>query len=92
MSTAASNLPGVSGDRAETPLRFVTAASLFDGHDAAINIMRRLIQAQGVEVIHLGHNRSVDDIVRAGCGNSAPGTSRCSAAAAARSRPTRSPT
>jgi methylmalonyl-CoA mutase len=47
------------------PLRFVTAASLFDGHDAAINIMRRLIQAQGVEVIHLGHNRSVMDIVQA---------------------------
>ena len=47
------------------PLRFVTAASLFDGHDAAINIMRRLIQAQGCEVIHLGHNRSVLDIVRA---------------------------
>ena len=49
----------------ETPLRFVTAASLFDGHDAAINIMRRLIQAQGCEVIHLGHNRSVMDVVRA---------------------------
>jgi len=48
-----------------TPLRFVTAASLFDGHDAAINIMRRLIQSQGAEVIHLGHNRSVLDIVRA---------------------------
>jgi len=47
------------------PLRMVTAASLFDGHDAAINMMRRLIQAQGVEVIHLGHNRSVDDIFRA---------------------------
>ncbi|MEO7430434.1 MAG: cobalamin-dependent protein, partial [Dokdonella sp.] len=47
------------------PLRFVTAASLFDGHDAAINIMRRLIQAQGAEVIHLGHNRSVEDVVRA---------------------------
>jgi len=52
--------------RAETaPLRFVTAASLFDGHDAAINIMRRIIQAQGAEVIHLGHNRSVEDVVRA---------------------------
>jgi len=51
--------------KAATPLRFVTAASLFDGHDAAINIMRRLIQAQGAEVIHLGHNRSVLDIVRA---------------------------
>ncbi|MCK9368089.1 MAG: methylmalonyl-CoA mutase family protein [Metallibacterium scheffleri] len=47
------------------PLRFITAASLFDGHDAAINIMRRLIQAQGAEVIHLGHNRSVEDVVRA---------------------------
>ena len=54
-----------SGREAATPLRFVTAASLFDGHDAAINIMRRLIQAQGAEVIHLGHNRSVLDIVRA---------------------------
>jgi len=47
------------------PLRVITAASLFDGHDAAINVMRRLIQAQGCEVIHLGHNRSVADIVRA---------------------------
>ena len=48
-----------------TPMRFVTAASLFDGHDAAINVMRRLIQGEGVEVIHLGHNRSVADVVRA---------------------------
>jgi len=55
------------------PLRFITAASLFDGHDAAINIMRRLIQAQGVEVIHLGHNRSVDDIVRAAIQEDADG-------------------
>jgi isobutyryl-CoA mutase len=47
------------------PLRFVTAASLFDGHDAAINVIRRLIQDRGAEVIHLGHNRSVADIVRA---------------------------
>ncbi len=47
------------------PVRFVTAASLFDGHDAAINIMRRLLQAQGAEVIHLGHNRSVDEVVTA---------------------------
>ena len=46
-------------------VRFVTAASLFDGHDAAINIMRRILQAQGVEVIHLGHNRSVDEVVAA---------------------------
>ena len=47
------------------PVRFVTAASLFDGHDAAINIMRRLLQAQGVEVVHLGHNRSVDEVTKA---------------------------
>ncbi|MFP5307992.1 MAG: fused isobutyryl-CoA mutase/GTPase IcmF [Actinomycetes bacterium] len=47
------------------PVRFVTAASLFDGHDAAINIMRRILQSQGAEVIHLGHDRSVDDIVTA---------------------------
>ena len=51
--------------RPEFPVRFVTAASLFDGHDAAINIMRRLLQAQGAEVIHLGHNRSVDEVVAA---------------------------
>ena len=44
-------------------IRIVTAASLFDGHDAAINIMRRIIQASGVEVIHLGHDRSVEEIV-----------------------------
>ncbi len=56
-----------------TPLRFVTAASLFDGHDAAINVMRRLIQAEGTEVIHLGHNRSVADIVRAAIQEDADG-------------------
>ena len=44
------------------PVRFVTAASLFDGHDAAINIVRRLLQAQGAEVVHLGHDRSVEDV------------------------------
>jgi methylmalonyl-CoA mutase len=64
MSRPADQVPA-SATEATTPLRFVTAASLFDGHDAAINIMRRLIQAQGAEVIHLGHNRSVLDIVRA---------------------------
>ncbi|MGW4473436.1 methylmalonyl-CoA mutase family protein [Nonomuraea sp. NPDC004354] len=47
------------------PVRFVTAAALFDGHDAAINIMRRILQSQGAEVVHLGHNRSVDEIVTA---------------------------
>ncbi len=46
-------------------VRLVTAASLFDGHDASINIMRRILQATGAEVIHLGHNRSVDEIVTA---------------------------
>ena len=45
------------------PIRVLTAAALFDGHDAAINIMRRILQAQGAEVIHLGHNRSVQEIV-----------------------------
>ncbi|MEH6344045.1 MAG: methylmalonyl-CoA mutase family protein [Bermanella sp.] len=49
----------------QLPLRFITAASLFDGHDAAINIMRRLIQDKGVEVVHLGHNRSVQDVLHA---------------------------
>jgi methylmalonyl-CoA mutase len=47
------------------PVRFVTASSLFDGHDAAINIMRRILQSQGAEVIHLGHNRSVQEVVDA---------------------------
>lgn len=48
---------------APTKIRIVTAAALFDGHDAAINIMRRILQAKGAEVIHLGHNRSAHDIV-----------------------------
>src|SRR5438046_10186511 len=51
--------------RAKHKIRFVTAASLFDGHDASINIMRRILQASGAEVIHLGHNRSVEEIVNA---------------------------
>ena len=51
--------------RPANKVRFVTAASLFDGHDAAINIMRRILQGMGAEVIHLGHNRSVDDVVTA---------------------------
>jgi len=50
---------------AKRKVRFVTAASLFDGHDAAINIMRRILQSQGAEVIHLGHNRAVEDVVSA---------------------------
>src|SRR5260221_504568 len=51
--------------KTKNKIRFVTAASLFDGHDAAINIVRRILQASGAEVIHLGHNRSVDEIVTA---------------------------
>jgi methylmalonyl-CoA mutase len=51
--------------KAKHKIRFVTAASLFDGHDASINIMRRILQASGTEVIHLGHNRSVDEVVNA---------------------------
>ncbi len=47
------------------PVRFVTASALFDGHDASINIMRRIFQSQGAEVIHLGHNRSVKEVVDA---------------------------
>ena len=46
-------------------VRVVTASSLFDGHDASINIMRRILQASGVEVIHLGHNRSAKEVVNA---------------------------
>src|SRR5260221_2252026 len=51
--------------KAKHKIRFVTAASLFDGHDASINIMRRILQASGTEVIHLAHNRSVEDVVTA---------------------------
>ncbi len=67
MSRPAPTTPPAEASEAArpAPLRFITAASLFDGHDAAINVMRRLIQAQGAELVHLGHNRSVEDIVRA---------------------------
>jgi methylmalonyl-CoA mutase len=51
--------------KAKNKIRFITATSLYDGHDAAINIMRRIIQSTGAEVVHLGHNRSVDEIVTA---------------------------
>jgi methylmalonyl-CoA mutase len=60
-------------DPAGAPLRFISAASLFDGHDAAINIIRRILQSHGAEVIHLGHNRSVADIVRAAIQEDADG-------------------
>ncbi|MFM1964991.1 MAG: hypothetical protein RL134_716 [Actinomycetota bacterium] len=58
---------------AERPLRFITAASLFDGHDAAITIMRRILQSQGAEVVHLGHDRSVAEVVRAALQEDADG-------------------
>ena len=51
--------------QAKYPARFVTATSLFDGHDATINIMRRILQSLGAEVIHLGHDRSVEEVVKA---------------------------
>jgi methylmalonyl-CoA mutase len=51
--------------KAQHKIRFITAAALFDGHDASINIMRRILQSSGTEVIHLGHNRSVGEIVSA---------------------------
>jgi isobutyryl-CoA mutase len=54
-------------------IRFVTASSLFDGHDASINIMRRILQASGAEVIHLGHNRSVEEVVNAAIHEDAQG-------------------
>ncbi|MBT8144183.1 MAG: methylmalonyl-CoA mutase family protein [Gammaproteobacteria bacterium] len=72
MSTAAREI-APDPARKRTPLRFITAASLFDGHDAAINIIRRLIQSQGAEVIHLGHNRSVAEIVDAAIQEDADG-------------------
>ena len=65
--------PAPTTPRAGAPLRFVSAASLFDGHDAAINIIRRLLQSHGAEVVHLGHNRSVADIVRAAIQEDADG-------------------
>ena len=71
MSLPAANMPLDDADRG--PLRFISAASLFDGHDAAINIIRRILQAHGAEVIHLGHNRSVADIVRAAIQEDADG-------------------
>ena len=57
----------------ELPVRFVTAAALFDGHDASINIVRRLLVREGAEVVHLGHNRSASEIVRAALQEDAQG-------------------
>ncbi|WP_186425557.1 fused isobutyryl-CoA mutase/GTPase IcmF [Cupriavidus metallidurans] len=63
--TAAAKPQAAPGRGPANKVRFVTAASLFDGHDASINIMRRILQSQGCEVIHLGHNRSVQEVVTA---------------------------
>ena len=57
----------------EHPIRLVTASALFDGHDASINIMRRIFMSQGCEVIHLGHNRSVQEVVDAALEEDAQG-------------------
>ncbi len=65
MTDLSANAKALAAYRPKNKLRFVTAASLFDGHDAAINIMRRILQGMGAEVIHLGHNRSVDEVVTA---------------------------
>ncbi|PLT16524.1 MULTISPECIES: fused isobutyryl-CoA mutase/GTPase IcmF [Ralstonia] len=62
---AADPTPASAAAPVRNKVRFVTAASLFDGHDASINIMRRILQSMGCEVIHLGHNRSVDEVVNA---------------------------
>src|SRR5471030_1187051 len=72
MSTPATEIVREAG-QGIAPLRFVSAASLFDGHDAAIDMIRRLLQAHGAEVVHLGHNRSVSDIVRAAIQEDADG-------------------
>ena len=65
MTDLSAEYQALANYRPANKVRFVTAASLFDGHDAAINIMRRILQSMGAEVIHLGHNRSVDDVVTA---------------------------
>src|SRR3954469_5731883 len=65
MTDLSAELKALASYRPTNKVRFVTAASLFDGHDAAINIMRRILQNMGAEVIHLGHNRSVDEVVTA---------------------------
>jgi methylmalonyl-CoA mutase len=65
MTDLSAEAKALAGYRPTNKVRFVTAAALFDGHDAAINIMRRILMSMGAEVIHLGHNRSVDEVVTA---------------------------
>ncbi|MEN9383043.1 MAG: Methylmalonyl-CoA mutase, partial [Pseudomonadota bacterium] len=73
MTDLSAEFKALANYRPTHKVRFVTAASLFDGHDAAINIMRRILQSMGVEVIHLGHNRSVDEVVTAALQEDAQG-------------------
>ena len=73
MSDLSAEFQALANYRPTHKVRFVTAASLFDGHDAAINIMRRILQGMGAEVIHLGHNRSVDEVVTAALQEDAQG-------------------
>ncbi|MCX7256511.1 MAG: methylmalonyl-CoA mutase family protein [Polaromonas sp.] len=73
MTDLSTDYKALASYRPTNKVRFVTAASLFDGHDAAINIMRRILQGMGAEVIHLGHNRSVDEVVTAALQEDAQG-------------------
>src|SRR5213076_422101 len=73
MTDLSAEFKALASYRPTNKVRFVTAASLFDGHDAAINIMRRILQGMGAEVIHLGHNRSVDEVVTAALQEDAQG-------------------
>ncbi|MFZ5548816.1 MAG: fused isobutyryl-CoA mutase/GTPase IcmF [Pseudomonadota bacterium] len=73
MTDLSAEYKALAAYRPTNKVRFVTAASLFDGHDAAINIMRRILQGMGAEVIHLGHNRSVDEVVTAALQEDAQG-------------------
>jgi methylmalonyl-CoA mutase len=73
MTDLSADFKALANYRPTNKVRFVTAASLFDGHDAAINIMRRILQGMGAEVIHLGHNRSVEEVVTAALQEDAQG-------------------
>jgi methylmalonyl-CoA mutase len=73
MTDLSAEFKALANYRPVNKVRFVTAASLFDGHDAAINIMRRILQSMGAEVIHLGHNRSVEEVVTAALQEDAQG-------------------
>ncbi len=73
MTDLSAEFKSLANYRPVNKVRFVTAASLFDGHDAAINIMRRILMSMGAEVIHLGHNRSVEEVVTAALQEDAQG-------------------